>query len=356
MKIEKLLLERDIDAVLITDILNVRYMTGFTGSTALGLALKDKRYLITDFRYSSQAKKEIENSGFELVCENVDLFLKVNEILKDNKVKRLGIEKRNITLENYDRFRESFNVEFVGIDEFFTKQRAIKSKEEIETIRKAVQIAEEALKKVIPKVKIGMKEIEIATELEYEMRKLGASKSSFNMIVASNERSALPHGVASEKRVEEGFLTIDYGCFYKGYASDITRTFYVGNKISEKHREIYEIVKTANELAIKTVRAGVKNRELDKIARDYIEERGYGKYFGHGLGHSFGLEIHEEPYISFKAQNTILEPGMVITIEPGIYLEGFGGVRIEDDVVVTEDGCEVLTTLSKELHIILQKE
>lgn len=353
MKVKEFLIKKEIEAILVTNILNVRYMTGFTGTTALALVLKDKRYLITDFRYKSQATKEIERYGFELICENIDSVAKVGEILKENGVKRLGIEKKNITLESFERFKVVFeNIEFVGADEFFLEEREVKTEEEIAIIRKSIQIAEEALKKVIPTIKIGMREIEIANELEYEMRKLGASKSSFDIIVASNERSALPHGVASEKRVEEGFLTIDYGCFYKGYASDITRTFYVGEGITEKHREIYNIVKEANELAIKSVKAGIETQELDKIARDYIESKGYGEYFGHGLGHGFGLEIHEEPYVSFKAKNKVLKPGMIITIEPGIYLEGFGGVRIEDDILVTETGYEVLTTLEKELKII----
>ena len=353
MKLERLMKEKGVDAILITSLLNVRYFTGFTGTTGTALAVKDKRFFITDFRYVSQGKNEVEKNGFELICENISTLKKVGELLKEFEVKKIAIENQSVTLDQFKLFQSNFpEVEFVYLDDTFIKEREIKSEEEIEIIRESVKIAEVALEKTLPKIKIGIKEREIAAELEYQMRKLGASKASFDIIVASNERSALPHGVASEKLVEEGFLTIDYGCFYKGYASDITRTFYIGDNPTQKHLEIYEIVKEANERAIKAVKAGITVHELDAIARDFIKERGYGEYFGHGLGHGFGLQIHEYPGISFKAENKVLKEGMIITIEPGIYLPDFGGVRIEDDILVTKNSCEILTTLDKKFKKI----
>ncbi|MEG0068726.1 aminopeptidase P family protein [Cetobacterium sp.] len=350
MKLERLMKEQGMDAVLITNMLNIRYFTGFTGTTGTALAIGNKRYFITDFRYVSQGKSEVERNGFELICENISTLKKVGELLKENKVKKLGIENQSVTLDQFDLFKKNFeNIEYLNLNDLFIREREIKNESEIKIIEESIKIAEKALELTIPKIKIGIKEREIAAELEYQMRKLGASKPSFDIIVASNERSALPHGVASEKFIEEGFLTIDYGCFYNGYASDITRTFYVGETPKEKHLEIYEIVKTANEMAIKAIKPGISTSELDAIARDYITKKGYGEYFGHGLGHGIGLQIHEYPGVSFKAENKILKEGMVITIEPGIYIPNFGGVRIEDDVLVTKNSYKVLTNLNKKM-------
>lgn len=350
MKFKTLMKEKKIEAILVTNILNVQYVCGFSGTTGIALILEDKKYFITDFRYVSQAEKEVKKYEFEIICENIDSLKKINEILKENKITRVGIENQKITLSEFEGIKKKLlNIEFINLDDYFMNEREIKTAEEINIIKESVKIAEEALKLTLPKIKIGAIEREIAAELEYQMRKLGASKASFDIIVASNERSALPHGVASEKKIEEGFLVIDYGCFYKGYASDITRTFYVGENPSKKHLEIYDIVKKANEMAIKSIKPGMTTHELDAIARDYIKENGYGEYFGHGLGHGIGLQIHEYPWVSFKSEDKILKEGMVITIEPGIYIPGFGGVRIEDDVAITKDGYEVLTTLSKEL-------
>lgn len=350
MKLERLMKEKDVDAILITNMLNIRYFTGFTGTTGIVIVIGKKKYFLTDFRYVVQGKNEVEKNGFELICENISTLKKVGELLKENRVKKLGIENQSVTLDQFDLFKSNFgDIEYINLNDSFIKEREIKNELEIKLIQKSIKIAEKALELTVPKIKVGIKEREIAVELEYQMRKLGASKPSFEIIVASNERSALPHGVASEKVIEEGFLTIDYGCFYKGYASDITRTFYVGNTPKEKHFEIYEIVRVANELAIKAVKPGISTHELDLIARNYIKEKGYGEYFGHGLGHGIGLQIHEYPSVSFKAENKILKEGMIITIEPGIYIPNFGGVRIEDDILVTKNSYEILTNLEKNM-------
>lgn len=353
MNLKRVMREKNVDAVLISNMLNVRYFTGFTGTTGMALVIGEKKFFITDFRYVSQGKEEVEKNGYELICENISTLKRVGEILAEFGVQKLGIENQSVTLDQFRLFEGNFpKLEYVYLDDSFTKIREIKSGEEIEAIKKSIAIAEKALELTIPKIKIGVKESDIAAELEYQMKKLGASKPSFDLIVASNERSALPHGVAGDKKIEEGFLTIDYGCFYKGYASDITRTFYVGDNPSSKHLEIYEIVKQANERAIKEVKAGISVHELDAIAREFIREKGYGEYFGHGLGHGIGLQIHEYPGVSYKAENKTLKEGMIITIEPGIYIPNFGGVRIEDDILVKKNSCEVLTSLDKSLKKI----
>lgn len=351
MTLEKIILEKNLDAVLVTNMLNVRYLTNFSGTTGIALIIGEKKYFITDFRYVTQGTEEVASKGFQLVREDKVPLEKVNELLKENDVKRIGIENQSVTLSQFDSFKNTFgDLDYVNLNDQFLKLRAVKTEKEIETIKKSIAIAEEALEETLKIIKPGMSEREVCATLEYHMKKRGADKPSFDIIVASNERSALPHGVASDKKIEKnGFLTIDFGCFYKGYASDITRTFYVGEDPQGKYIEIYNVVKEANELAIKAVRAGISVRELDKIARDFITEKGYGDKFGHGLGHGIGLQIHELPGVSYRAEDVILKENMVITIEPGIYLEGFGGVRIEDDVVVTKDGCKVLTSFTKEL-------
>lgn len=355
LKLAKLIEEKNLDGVLITNILNIRYFSGFTGTTAMALITKEKRYLITDFRYISQAQEQVIPNGFEVVREDRAALEKIGELLKANNIKKLGIEDQSVSLFSFDSFKKIFGeIEYAALGDSFLKIRMIKSQEEIELIEKSVEIIDRAFEEVQKVIKPEvMTEKDVATELEYYIRKFGAEEGSFKFIVASRERSALPHGVASTKVIEnEAFLKIDFGAFYKGYASDMTRTLYIGSEPSPKHLEIYNIVKEAQARAVAAARPGMTNKELDKIARDYITEKGYGENFGHGLGHGIGLQIHELPGISYKAEEIVLEPGMVITIEPGIYLEGFGGVRIEDDLVITSEGNKVLNKTTKELILI----
>lgn len=354
MKLKKVMEEKNIDGILLTDLINIRYFTGFTGTTGTGLVTKKGRYFFADFRYTAQASEEVVPKGFEVVKLEGSLIELIKEYCEKDEVKKIGLEDRSMTLSQYNNYKgklEGFEFEMLG--DHFTTVRMVKEKDELDRIREAARIADEAFAKIRPLIKVGAVEKDLKTELEYEMKKLGADGPSFDIIVASNYRSALPHGVASEKKIEkEGFLTFDFGCFYKGYASDITRTLYVGEAPSEKHLEIYNLVLEAQIKAAEAVAPGVSVRELDKIARDHIEAGGYGDKFGHGLGHGIGLVIHEYPGVSGKAKEVILEPGMVITIEPGIYIDGFGGVRIEDDVVVTETGGEILNKTSKEFTMI----
>lgn len=350
MRLDAIREEKKVDAILITNMLNIRYFTGFTGSTGIALAIGKKRYFVTDFRYIEQANDQVISSGFEVVREDRDALEKVAELLKKEEVTTLAIEDTSITLTQYRSFKKKFeNIELVDLGDRFLRERMIKTEKEIEIIKEAVRITDKAFEIIRPLIKEGAVEKDLATELEYQMKKLGADGPSFDIIVASNHRSAMPHGVASEKKLAaEGFVKFDFGCFYKGYASDMTRTVYLGEDPSEKHIEIYNTVLEAQKLAIQSVKAGMTNRELDKIARDYITEKGYGAEFAHGLGHGIGLQIHEYPGVGFKSEEMVLEENMVITIEPGIYIAGFGGVRIEDDIVVKNNGYEILNTTSKE--------
>ena len=354
MKLKKLMEEKKLDSILITDLVNLRYFTGFTGSTGIALATEKGRYFFVDFRYVAQANNEVAPNGFEVVIIERPAADKIAEILKGEKIVRLGIEDRNISLAAYNGYVEKFkNIEFISLGDNFTRIRMVKTDAEIENIKKAVDIADKAFAKILPLIKEGAVENDIKTELEYEMKKLGAEGPSFDTIIASNYRSAMPHGVASEKKIDrDGFVKFDFGCFYKGYASDMTRTVYFGDQPTEKHFEIYNTVLEAQLKAIDAVKAGMSTKALDKIARDYITSKGYGENFGHGLGHGVGLEIHELPNVSGKSEDFILEENMVITIEPGIYIDGFGGVRIEDDVVVKKDGHEILNKTTKELILI----
>lgn len=351
MKLNKIMDQKNADAILITNMLNVRYFSGFTGTTGVVLATGEKRYFITDFRYTEQADAQVVPNGFEVVREDRQPLERVAELLKENSVKKLAIEDTSVSLSQFRAFEKNFEgIEFVDLGDIFLRERMIKTPEEIEIIREAARITDEAFAAIKPLIREGAVEKDLSTELEYQMKKRGADGPSFDIIVASNYRSAMPHGVASEKKLEnEGFVKFDFGCFYKGYASDMTRTVYLGSEPTEKHLEVYNTVLEAQKLAVSSVKAGMTTRELDKIARDYITEKGFGEYFAHGLGHGIGLQIHEYPGVSFKAEDIVLEENMVITIEPGIYLEGFGGVRIEDDIVVKKDGYEILNATTKDL-------
>jgi len=354
MKLKKLLEEKKMDGILITDLVNLRYFTGFTGSTGIALVTKKGNYFFVDFRYVAQANKEVISNGFEVIEIKRPAQDKIYEILKDENIIKLGIEDQNITLSTYNGYVEKFkNTKFISLGDKFTRIRMVKTEEEIKNIKKAADIADKAFAKILPLIKEGAVENDIKTELEYEMKKLGAEGPSFDTIIASNYRSAMPHGVASDKKIEmDGFVKFDFGCFYKGYASDITRTVYLGEQPTKRHLDIYNTVLEAQLKAIEAVKAGINTRELDKVARDYITSKGYGENFGHGLGHGVGLEIHELPNVSGKSEDFILEENMVITIEPGIYIDGFGGVRIEDDIVVKKYGCEILNNTTKELIVI----
>lgn len=344
-KIRELLTEKNLEGVLLYKPENRRYASGFTGSTGYVLITETEAVFMTDFRYTEQAS--IQCKGYEVVEISHDK--PIYNIINQMDIKSLGFEDDFVTYGQYKELSEKLEkTELVPLDGAMTKIRAIKSTEEIQYIEKAASITDETFKHLLDFIKPGMSELDVNLELEYFMKKKGASGVSFSAIVASGKRSSLPHGVASEKIIEVGDLvTIDMGCIYKGYCSDMTRTFVMG-KADEKQKEIYSIVLEAQEKALKSVKPGMTGEELDRIARDIIEEKGYGEYFGHGLGHGVGLEVHELPRLSQMGKMP-MEAGMIITIEPGIYIPEYGGVRIEDLVLVTENGYKVLSQSTKEL-------
>ncbi|MCX7695074.1 MAG: aminopeptidase P family protein [Caloramator sp.] len=339
--------ELNIDAALVYKDENRNYLSGFTGDDSFLFITREKSYFITDSRYTEQAQNEVV--GFEVLEYKPPIHDFIKLLADKHNIKRLGVEEDRMSFADYITYKEKLEgVEIVKLEQTIEKIRMIKDEEEIKLIETAASIADKAFEHILNYIKPGISEIEVALELEFFMKKMGASALSFPTIVASGNRSSLPHGTASEKIINEGeFITLDFGCIYKGYCSDMTRTIVLG-KANEKQKEIYNTVLEANEAALKAVRPGISCFELDKIARDIIVERGYGERFGHGLGHGVGREVHELPYVNFRSKFN-LEAGMIITDEPGIYIPGFGGVRIEELVLVTEDGYRVLSKSPKHL-------
>ena len=353
MKLEKIrnrFKELSINGLLITSDYNRRYMTGFTGTAGVAVISEEKAVFITDFRYTEQAAKQIQ--GYEIIQHSGPIIEEVAKIVNDLGIKKLGFEQGHLTYQAYASYKKGLsNSEFVPVSGAVEKLRLIKSSSEIKILEEAAEIADAAYKHILTYVKPGLKEIEVANELEFFMRKNGAISSSFDIIVASGYRSALPHGVASDKVIEKGdFVTLDFGAYYKGYCSDITRTFAVGEP-SDELKKIYSTVLEAQLRGMNGIKPGMTGKEADALTRDYIKAQGYGEYFGHSTGHGLGMEVHEGPALSFRS-DTVLEQGMVVTVEPGIYVAGLGGVRIEDDIVITATGNESLTHSPKELIIL----
>ncbi|MGG3808956.1 M24 family metallopeptidase [Geobacillus thermodenitrificans] len=340
-KLRALLEEQHIDGLLVTNGYNRRYITGFTGTAGVAIVSREGAVFITDFRYVEQASKQVE--GFEIVQHSGPIIEEIAKQVKRLGIGKLGFEQEHVTYAAYKAYEEAISAELVPTAHVVEKLRLIKSEAEIKILKEAAEIADAAFAHILSFIRPGVKEIEVANELEFFMRKQGASSSSFETIVASGYRSALPHGVASEKTIERGELvTLDFGAYYKGYCSDITRTVAVG-EINDELKTIYDIVLEAQRRGMDGLKAGMTGKEADALTRDYIREKGYGDYFGHSTGHGIGLEIHEGPTLSFRSD---------VVLEPGIYIPGLGGVRIEDDTVITGDGNEALTHSPKELIIL----
>ncbi|PDM41240.1 MULTISPECIES: Xaa-Pro peptidase family protein [unclassified Geobacillus] len=341
--------EHGIDGILVTNPYNRRYITGFTGTAGVAVISQDKAVFITDFRYVEQASKQVQ--GFEIIKHTGPIIEEVAKQVARLNIQKLGFEQEDISYATFKAYEKEVNAKLVPTSNVIEKLRLIKSESEIKILKEAAEIADAAFEHILSFIRPGVKEIDVANELEFFMRKQGATSSSFDIIVASGYRSALPHGVATDKVIEKGELvTLDFGAYYKGYCSDITRTVAVG-EISDELKTIYDIVLQAQLRGMEGIKPGMTGKEADALTRDYITEKGYGEYFGHSTGHGIGLEIHEGPALSVRS-DVVLEPGMVVTVEPGIYIAGLGGVRIEDDTVVTENGNESLTHSPKELIIL----
>ncbi|MCP8967065.1 Xaa-Pro dipeptidase [Ectobacillus ponti] len=338
-----------IDGLLITNGYNRTYMTGFTGTAGVALISADRALFITDFRYMEQAEKQA--AGYEIVQHTGLISEEVAKQAKELGIGKLGFEQDSLTYSEYQVYKGQAEAELVPVSGLVEKLRLIKTHDEIKILKEAAQIADAAFSHILTYISPGRTELGVSNELEFFMRKQGAASSSFNIIVASGYRSALPHGVASDKVIEKGdFVTLDFGAYYKGYCSDLTRTVAVGEP-SPELKKIYEIVLEAQLRGVNGIRAGITGKQADALTRDYITEQGYGQYFGHSTGHGIGLQIHEGPSLSVRSDMP-LEPGMVVTVEPGIYVPQLGGVRIEDDVLVTGEGNEILTSSPKELIIL----
>lgn len=334
---------KDNEAILISSYPNIFYYSGFTSEDAYLLISHDKQLLITDSRYTIQAKEQAVD--FEVV----DIKNGWENIFKMADSEYLGYEENHLTVREFRAMQKKSGLkEMVEMQKLINAPRRVKDENELRIISDAERIGDEAFSYVLDRIKAGRTEREIALDIEFFMKKQGATALSFDTISASGLRSAMPHGVATDKELENGdFLTLDFGCVYNGYCSDMTRTVVIG-KANDKQKEIYSIVLNAQMSAINALVAGKKCSEVDAVARNIIKDANYGENFGHGLGHSVGIEIHENPSLSPNCHD-IIEEGNVITVEPGIYVEGFGGVRIEDLVAVTKDGVKNLTSSPKEL-------
>ena len=340
--------EKELDGIIINNLKNVYYLTGFWGSNGTVFISRDRQVLVTDARYIIAAKQEV--TGFEIFAERDELAT-IAKIAKDMGLSRIGFEDE-ISVSYYHRMQTAFEgLELVPQTQFVEALRMIKDETEIATIRKACSISDQAFHDALEFIKPGKTEIEIANFLDFRMRELGAAGLSFDTILASGINSSKPHAHPMHKPVELGeAITMDFGCLYEHYVSDMTRTIYLGH-VSDEQAEIYNTVLKANQALIDQAKDGLGFRDFDKIPRDIIVEAGYGEYFTHGIGHGIGLDIHEEPYFN-QTSKEVIKTGMVLTDEPGIYIEGKYGVRIEDDILITETGCELLTLAPKELIVI----
>ena len=345
-KLRKYMKKENIEAMLVSNFSNIYYYSNFSSEDGLLLITMDECYLFTDSRYTVQAKKECND--FEIITITRSYSDSLKEVLKDKEIINLGFEE-NLEYNRYKAFNDKLGLNMIGLN--IEALKNIKDEEEIARIKKACVIADKCYKHILKFVKLGMKEIEVRNEMLRFMLEQGATKESFDIIVASGERGAMPHGVASKKKIKNGdFVTLDFGCVHDFYCSDITRTFVVG-KPSKEMLEIYEVVKEAQLKGLDVIKPGIKAKDVDFACRDYINKMGYGDYFTHATGHGLGILVHDALAIS-PNNDTVLKEGMVFTVEPGIYVEGLGGVRIEDDVVVTSTGCEILTKASKKLYKI----
>ncbi len=342
------------EMMLVTNFENKRYLSGFTGTESSVLLTKDKTYLITDGRYNLQANEEAKENVKVIIAKSPRHYLdEIKLIVASSNDSSLAIEGLTMTVLELEKYKNSFpSVKFIVSENIIEDMRLIKNDQEMSFINKALEITEATFEYLLKTVKVGMSEIEVKQLIENKQLELSGEKQAFDCIVASGVNTSFPHATPSNKKIEDGdIVTVDFGCFYKGYCSDMTRTFFIGKKINPELIKIYNCVQTAMKAQIKAINNGIKCSDVDKIGRDIITENGYGDYFVHGTGHGIGLAVHEGPVVN-QTSTSVLEAGMVITIEPGIYVPNLGGVRIENDILVTKDGYKVLNKTSTDINII----
>lgn len=342
--------ELKLDALLLTHPPDLAYLTNFSGDDSVGIVTEKDIHLVTDFRYKEQA--ELEASWLKVHIRDNKMSEELAKAIVSTKITRIGFEANFTTVGQVNALQNELKkakdpVELLGLENVMTNIRRVKDDHEIDLVRKSVGIAEEAFDAIRSEIKAGQTENYLAGLLVFELRSRGAQNSSFPVIVAAGPNSSLPHYRPAETLVlRDQPLLIDWGALYKGYCSDLTRTLMIG-RVSSKMKQIYNVCLQAQQEAIKFMRPGVTTLQADRVARGVIEDAGFGQYFGHGLGHGIGREIHELPTLRKTGGEEEFRPGMIVTVEPGIYLPGEGGVRIEDDVLITHSGCEVLSSIDR---------
>jgi Xaa-Pro aminopeptidase len=354
-QLRQALVAKDIDALLLTESENVGYVSGFTGSTAYVLVTPHEAILITDPRYTLRARAECPQFTVVTASGSGGYPEALTQALAERPtLKKLGFEAQRVTVAQWEQLKKETpaSLEWVATEGLVETLRMVKDTGEVAVIRDAIAVAEAAWLEVKPLLKPGLKEREFALALDFAMRRAGADGVAFETIVASGALGAHPHHRAGDRPLAPGdFVTVDWGASLNGYVSDITRTVGLA-PLSAPQRELYTIVLEAQRRAIAAIRPGRNGKEIDAVARDFLTERGYGEQFGHSLGHSLGRTVHDGAALSVRSEKVILAPGMVVTVEPGVYIENWGGIRIEEDVLVTEDGCEILTHLPNDLEVL----
>jgi Xaa-Pro aminopeptidase len=345
--------ERDLHALVVTDLTNVRWLTGFTGSSGAAVVGADgTRRFVTDFRYLTQSAEQLDDTWAREI--STDLLEGVVKRLPGEGELRLGFDDANMSVRDHAKLARLVRegVELVAAGGAVEGLRVVKDAEELDRVRAAAKLADEALAEVLTRGLAGRSERDVALDLEFTMRRMGAEAVSFPPIVAAGPHGALPHAVPRDVEIPAGTLcVVDWGAVLDGYASDCTRTYGTGGEVDPRDREVYDLVARAQEAALAAVRPGPTGREVDAVARAIIDDAGHAEHFGHGLGHGVGLEVHEGPRLA-KTGEDALAAGNVVTVEPGVYVPGAVGVRIEDLVIVTDDGAEVVSSLPKALQVV----